>query len=536
MSGEDIIRRQAHLRGERSTWDANWEELAEYILPRRADFVSKRVPGEKRTQKLFDSTPIHANELFAAGLQGMMTNPTTKWFRLRVVDDDVNDRESVKEWLEDAENRMFVVFNRPTAAFAPSIHEVYLDLGALGTSAMFIAEQQQGLNRVLFKTFHLGEIDVLENASGLVDTIYRKFSFTAKQMAEQWGEDNISPDVRKVLNTKPGTPFDIVWEVKPRNDSDPNRRDSKGLAFSSIYVECKTTHILSESGFHEFPFVVPRTRKLSNEKYGRSPGWTALPDIKMLNKMSETTLLAAQKAASPPLLAPDDGVISPIRAMPNAVTYGGMDLNGRELIKPLQNNANIGISLEMMDQRRASIREAFFVMLFQTPESPVKTATQVLQENDERLRLMGPMLGRLQTELLGPMVDRVFNILLRGNSFLNPPEELSGQDIRVEYVSPLAKAQQSSELLGISRAFELLAQHLEIKPDIVDNYDGDELARHIFDLNAVSHKIINDPEKIQQVREQRAALAEQEQQAQDAERLAQGVKTASEAEKNLANV
>ena len=288
--------------------------------------------------------------------------------------------------------------------------------------------------------------------------------------------------------------------------------------FASVYLEAGSGDELSVSGFREFPFVVPRYLKASHEIYGRSPAMTALPDVKMLNEMSKTTIKSAQKQVDPPLLVPDDGFILPVRTVPGGLNF--YRSGTRDRIEPLNIGANNPLGLNMEQQRRESIRAVFYVNQLMMQQGPQMTATEVIQRNEEKMRLLGPVLGRLQSELLKPMIDRCFAILLRNNQFAQAPEFLSGQDIEIEYVSPLAKAQKGTELSSITRAIEILGSLANVAP-VFDYINFDALVKHVADLVGVPQKVLKLQSQVNAEREQQAQLAEQQAQMQQMQQAAE---------------
>ena len=254
------------------------------------------------------------------------------------------------------------------------------------------------------------------------------------------------------------------------------KKDKLNKPFGSCYIDLDGQHLIAEGGFDEFPFMVPRFLKSSNEVYGRSPSMTALPDIKMLNEMSKTTIKAAQKQVDPPLLVPDDGFVLPVRTVPGGLNY--YRAGTRDRIEPLNIGANNPIGLNMEEQKRRAIREAFFIDQLLLGQGPQMTATEVVQRNEEKMRLLGPVLGRLTSELLRPLINRAFRILLRNEQLPPMPEYLEGVDIEIEYVSPLAKAQRTSDLSGILRALEI-AIPLQQQAPVFDYINSDKLIKYI---------------------------------------------------------
>ena len=244
---------------------------------------------------------------------------------------------------------------------------------------------------------------------------------------------------------------------------------------------------------------------------------TALPDVKMLNEMSKITIKAAQKQVDPPLLVPDDGFLLPVRTVPGGLNF--YRSGTRDRIEPLNIGANNPLGLNMEQQRRESIRAVFYVNQLMMQQGPQMTATEVIQRNEEKMRLLGPVLGRLQSELLKPLIDRVFAILLRNNMLPQAPEFLSGRDIEIEYVSPLAKAQKSTELQSIMRAVEILGSLANVAP-VFDYVNFDNLVKHLADIVGVPQKILKTQSQVNAERQQAAQQQEQMQQMQQLQQVA----------------
>jgi hypothetical protein len=507
-----LISRFDRLSGRRQNWETHWQEVADYMLPRKADITKRRSRGDKRMEKIFDSSPLQALELLASSLHGMLTNPSTPWFTLRFKQlEEMNDDEA-KLWLEEATEVMYKAFNRSN--FQQEIFELYHDLITFGTAAMFIEEDDDDLLK--FSTRHIDEIYIAENQKGKIDTIFRRFNMTARALVQKFGT-NVSKDVSSISVKNPYEEISIIHAVYPRNDFNPNKKDKKNMPFESVYFEYKGGNELSVAGFKEFPFVVPRYLKASNEVYGRSPAMTALPDVKMLNEMSKTTIKAAQKQVDPPLLVPDDGFLLPVRTVPGGLNF--YRSGTRDRIEPLNIGANNPLGLNMEEQRRNAIRAVFYVNQLMMQDGPQMTATEVIQRNEEKMRLLGPVLGRLQSELLQPLIDRVFNILLRNNQFAPPPESLSGVNIDIEYVSPLAKAQKSTELQSIIRAVEILGSLANVAP-VFDYVNFDNLVKHVADIVGMPQKLLKSQGEVQEIRNEQAQQQQEQMQMQQAQQVA----------------
>ena len=509
---KNLLKRYDRLKAQRQNWESHWQEVADYMQPRKADVTKTRSKGDKRTELIFDGSPLQSVELLAASLHGMLTNPSTPWFSLRFKQNDMENEDEAKEWLEDATEVMYAAFNKSN--FQQEIFELYHDLITFGTAAMFIEEDDEDILK--FSTRHINEIFIAENDKGRIDTVFRKFSLSARAVIQKFGD--VSMNIMTKANKDPYEEVEIMHAVYPRSDFDPKKQDKQNMPFESVYLDAESGDELSVSGFREFPFVVPRYLKASHEIYGRSPAMTALPDVKMLNEMSKTTIKSAQKQVDPPLLVPDDGFMLPVRTVPGGLNF--YRAGTRDRIETLNIGANTPLGLNMEEQRRNSIRNAFYVNQLMMQSGPQMTATEVIQRNEEKMRLLGPVLGRLQSELLKPLIDRCFALILRKNLFRPAPEFLAGQDIEIEYVSPLAKAQKSTELSSIMRAIEILGSLSNVAP-VFDHINMDKLVRHLADIVGVPQKILKPQSELNAERQQAAQQQEQMQQMQQVQQLAE---------------
>ena len=497
----------SRLMEKRSNWENHWQEVSDYMLPRKAEITKERARGDKRHTLIFDATAIHALELLAASLHGMLTSSANKWFSLRFKETELNSLDEAKEWLEDATSRMYDVIAKSN--FQQEIFECYHDLIAFGTSCLMIEEDQDDI--INFSARHIKEIYIQENKKGFVDTIYRRFKMPAQAAADKFGIENISKDLINTAKKNPFDEVDLVHVIRPRYDFDPQKLDKKNMPFQSIYFEYGSGHIISIGGFKENPYVIPRYLKASTEVYGRSPGMNALPDVKVLNKMVENSLKAAAKQIDPPLLIPDDGMLAPVRMSPGSINY--YRAGSRDRIEPLNINANNATTLNSENQRRDAIVKMFHVDQLVISENRNMTATEVVQRQEEKMRILGPVLGRLQSELLSPLIIRIFNILLRNGLFLPAPEILRSQELNIEYVSPMALAQRGQELQSIMRGLELFGSMAQTMP-VMDYIDENGFIKQIIDILGLPAKMIKSDAQVQEIRQQRAAQEQQQMEMQ----------------------
>ena len=523
---EYIKKRCANLESVRATWEDHWQEILDYVMPRKADVTFVRSKGEKRTEVLYDSTAITANNLLAASLQGTLTSASLPWFHLKLRDTETNQNRDVQLWLEDSAKRMYEIFNESN--FNTEVHELYLDLVSIGTGAIFVEEGSKGFDKegIHFNCLHIAEYFIQENINGKVDTLYRKYKLTARQAIQEFGEENVGEKILESVKEKPDKEFNFIHAVEPTEDYERAvGKSNTKLPVHSCHVCTEDKMVVRTGGYNEFPYLVPRWSKATGEIFGRSPSYNALPDIKTLNKAVEIGLKAWAKAIDPPLLVQDDGVIGRVRMTPAGITVVRHD----GAVKPLEIGANWQITDMKEGQLRTAIRQAYYSDQLQLQDGPQMTATEVQVRYELMQRLLGPTLGRFQSEFLNPLIERTFGIMLRAGALLPEPEVIQGQKIDVEYVGPLARSQRMEESVAIDRLYELAMNVVQVDPSIMDNINHDEAIRLRGDLLGVPKIILRARDEVEELREQRQQAQMAQQQAEQQQQAAQAALTQGQA-------
>lgn len=520
---------------ERSNCETHWQEIGELISPRKVDFVGMRTPGEKKMNRVYDPTGIQANEMLAAGLHGMATNPATKWFSLRMIGMkvpdpnnagemiDINKVPAVQKYLSNVEDVMWQRIYQPGTNFTTSLHENYLDLGSFGTSVLFAGQRDDG--GLLFEARSLAECVIAENHEGRVDTVFRKTTYTVRQMMQMAESDGwtVSDKVKALYaSNKYDDPITVIHGVYPRKEREPDKKDRKNMPFASCYFEHEGGHELESSGFPEFPYLVPRWSKYAGEIYGRSPAMVALPDVKMLQAMQLTKIKIMQKSADPPMWLRDDGVVGQTRTVPGGINYWRGNPNDGVMLQPV-NMSGIQYLVEDIKMLREQILKTFYADLMRMTERADMTATEVVARTSEQMRLFGPLIGRLESEMLGPMIERIFGILTRLNLLPEPPPEIQGSEFTVEYVSPIATAQKQQSASGIVQVSQLLLN--SFGPDVAaqiaaKNIDINKFFKWAWDLFNNDPDLLKDDDDLESD-DQKQQVAQSMQMAAPAADMAQ---------------
>lgn len=523
-TAEQICRRYDKLDGELGNWRSHWEEIAERVLPRYSSHMSgaaagdAQTRGEKRTEKMFDSTAALGLERFAAAMESMLTPRNQQWHRLAPSDPYLANNRQVKLWFEEATNVLFKHRYAPKANYASQQHEAYIGLGAFGTSAIMTERHEQGAG-LRYRALNLRELVFDMSAQGIVDTVYRKYSLKARQVQQRVdsGFFETGPkDLAKDMAENPDKEYKIIHCVKPREEAYGSERvDAKGMPFASYYVLVDEKVVMFEGGYNTFPYAVSRYVTGPGEIYGRSPAMMALPAIKVLNEQKKTLLKQGHRVVDPVLLTHDDGVLDTFSLKPGSINAGGVNSSGQRLVHELP-TGNIAAGQELMDMERNVINDAFLVSLFQIlVETPTMTATEVLERAREKGALLSPTMGRQQSEMLGPMIEREVDLLVRQGLLPPMPDIMleAEDDFEIVYDSPLTRSQRAEEAAGWLRTLEAAIAYANTTQDLsaLDHFNTDVIYPAMAEINAVPASWMNSQETVAQKREERAASQQQEQ-------------------------
>jgi len=487
------------LDSDRANWKWYWEDVARYCAPRRMGFMGKRTDGDRRvTPQIYNPIGINCVQTLAAALHGMVMNPATNWLRIRLTNDELDDTPEARAWTNGVSKRIATTLASPQTSFHTNANQLLEDLSSIGTGVMYCGQQKSG--HLFVRTHTIGEVVIAENEYGFVDTVMRDSEYTVRQLIMIW-RDNVSKKVRELYDKgKYDRKFKVVNVCTPRRD-DQRDMDIKTPAHMPIaiaYIEEDTETLLEESGTEEMPYVVPRWWLATGEVYGRSPAMTALPQIKVSNVATKTVLDAAEKAVNPPLTVPHEGLIGPVRSSPGALTY----LRNKTEIGQLPTSAQLPYAGEYIQALDNSIRTTMFVDQVQFVGDFKMTATEVIQRQTERMRLLGPVLGRLENEFLNPLIVRVFGIMNRMGLFDKPPQGIQGADMRIEYQSPLARAQKSQIAQGFQQALATMEPLAKLSPQIAEQLlgpiDFSKVTPTLFDWFGVDTDLLKGDQQMDQ--------------------------------------
>ena len=505
---KQLIDRLASMKSKRTMWTSLWDDIIKYVTPRQTLSSGIAAAGSSKMSEVYDGTAINGNTILASGLYGFLCPPHSKWFAFKAKDPAVNETYDVRQWLLSATDRMHEELAESN--FGLEVFSLFLALSSIGTPCMY--EEAGERTTLNFSTKHISEFYIAENKDGLVDTVFREFSYTCRQAVQHFGIENVGQEVRKAYGAnKYEESFKFLHAVYPREDYDSSKRDSVNMPFASVYVGIEDKEVISESGYKEFPFMVPRWMKASGEIYGRSPSSSGLADIKMLNQMSYTIIRRGQKEVDPPINAPAY-MEGRVNQKPRGVNY--YKEGAKDRVEEVKSGGNFSIGMELENQRREFINRVYFVDLFLALTMATKTMTipEVQERLQEKLIVLAPILGRLQSELFDPLLYRSFELCKRAGVFgeidgdenlVDAPEALQGQELEIEYTSKLARAMKLTEVSSFNAAMESIAPLVQVDQNVVDNFDIDDIARGIMERHGVPATWIRDWEVVKEMREAR---------------------------------
>jgi hypothetical protein len=493
------------LKSKREKWNNIWDELKKYVCPQT-----------ESNKNIFDSTSIWSREQLASGLQSLMVNPAMEWFSISLPigsneadsSREYEDSEELQYFTQSIQHHILGLFNNPASNFYNQIHEFFLNMAAYGTG-IFYAEEDPNLPQLLFfRNINLKECYFEENRFGFVDSMYRQFNMQAKAASSKWPNDK---SLQEKAAKSPDEQVAILHIVTPNQ----SKKNAATHSYSSDYILPEERVVLSSSGYSYFPFLVTRWIKEEGEPYGYAPAHHVLPDIKLLNSLRQITLKVAQKQLDPPLLVPKDGYYLPLYTTPGSVNFYRNGIADK--IIPLSGMENIMPTEIEQNQCRDAIYKSFYVDIFRMQkENKEMTAMEVQVRNEEQMRMMAPMVGRIETEFLNPLINIVYQTLIKYNRLPELTEALGAElpkEIKPEYVSPLTRAQKSSQVSSIEQVLGFFQRSgiVNMFPDIYDNINFDACLKLFFEQRGAPGEILKSEREVMQMQAQQMGQMGQQQ-------------------------
>jgi hypothetical protein len=495
--------------------EQSWEDIEGYVTPYRGRFFSEnKTEGSVEWGRgfVYDSTAIMAHQNLSANLHGSLSSPSIRWFEMTFRDQKLAQKRKAAEWLANANEQIYYALQ--DSNFNLEVNETYQDLVGFGTSALSLEEDGSEL---VFSSIPLREFVFEPDASGRVIRFYRKLQWTPAQIIAKFGPKDVPDRIIKLDEDGNQSKIEVLWAVYPTNNriakigeqQAPSRRKWQ---YSYICMDDKEP-LGKGGGYYEMPVFVPRWRTTSESAWGNSPSHFAIHDIKTLNRARKIQLIGSEKKIDPPIFAEERTILADLdlsAASLNVVrNVGG--------IMPFDTKFDIFVSREMIDQLQSAIRNYYFTdqLTFPTPQAQPMTATEAQIRYELMQKLLGPTLGRLQNDLLNPIVSRAFRVLMRNGTIEPPPEIVSEAEAEydIEYIGALSRAQKSDRAASVERFVVSVGNMAGVMPDMLDVVDQEEVVRQLGRDLGVPPTLMRDKDEVEMMRDEKEAAMMRAQEA-----------------------
>lgn len=535
------VARVKEMATARKTWEDRWKDIRDYQLPflgefRDTDDIVDR--GRRRDLKIADGVAWMSAVAFGAGVMSGLTPPSRQWFKMGFSRADAEEDIEAMRVLDLRQKITEYFLHRSN--FYNCIHNCYMELPFGQAPLGVFASQETGIR---FQNYTVGTYYLGTGSGGTVDTFARYFQMNAVQILEQFGEEHLPHVVKDALQNEDGRyskAFDVWWLVMPNDSRIPGVPGNRNMPYTSLYwlEGSGDNRYLYAGGFEEFPVPVARYQVVGGNAYGFGPGWYAEGDAKGLQTMKRDLLMASELLIKPPMVGPAD--VKRVNLIPGG--YTKEQQNGMQGVRPLfQIQSNPQWLAAEIQNAENSIKRIYsadlFLMLSNAVDAPQKTAREVMILQQEKLQQLGPVVERLQDEFLSPIIERVYNILERMGAFPPIPEDiaerLADEEVKIEYISPLAQAQKMSGLVNIEQAVAFAAQMAQIWPDAVKKVDPIGTVTEYFELLGAPGKMQRSAEEVQGMIQQEQEMMAQQEAAAQQQAMMQAAAPAAQAAKNL---
>lgn len=520
------------LKTERSSFDPLWREVSDYYLPQSGQFSPDDHRQARRNPMIYDSTGTRAFRTLAAGMMGGMTSPSRPWFRLTTSVPDLDESYNVKRWLSQTTRLMQMVFAKSNTY--RMLHSVYEEMALFGTASSITVKN---FNSVIWHhTLTIGQYCIAANEYGIVDTLYREFQMTVRNLVREFGYENCSRLVRNQYDRNDMDKWvTVIHTIEPRENRNQNSRFAKDMPFQSVYFEAggDEDKILSERGFKRFPALCPRWATYGIGTYGYSPGMEVLGDVKQLMHDQVMRSKGIGHMGDPALQIPTTMRGQESDLLPGGVTYYDQNNPQGGVRRAFDLNFDLGaVQMGIVDIRQR-IKEGFyedlFLMLANASDTDA-TATEIIERKEEKMMMLGPVVERLDSEMLGPLVESTFEDMWDAGIVPEPPPELQGMELNVEFVSMLAQAQRAIAGNSIDRLVARVTNMAQLNPDVVDKIDFDKVVDEYVDTLGANPELARDSNEVAARRQQRASQHQQMQQQQQVHQGSETLRNLSQAD------
>jgi Bacteriophage head to tail connecting protein len=537
------------LKAERSTWETEWKDIQQFMLPHRGRWLRTDTNrGGRRYRKVYDGTATYALRTLSSGLMAGITSPARPWFKLTTPDPDLMKFGAVKIWLEEVEEALGAMFANSNVYNVLS--DQYEELGGFGNGALLLYEDQKDIIRGYGMT--VGEYWLANDDRNETNTLIREMQWTVGQCVQRFGKENVSRAALNLWNRgNLSAPLTVRHCIEQNDLYRPGMIGFKGKPWRSVWWEegADKETLLGTGGFNSKPFLAPRWQTIGMDVYGRGVGSDVLGDTISLQAMTKKKARAVDKQIDPAMNLPGSmkqgGASYSLDPGTNNYVDGmGQGINATPAQAVTPNLSHFVQDIQEVQRRiEHGCYKDLFLMLHQMDRGQI-TATEIIERKAEKLIGLGPVVERLNDEMLEPLIDRAFDILMSdvdedGNPNQVPPipDELQGVKLGVQFISIFRQAQQQEDVtrtVGYVQNLALMAQAVG-DPSVMDNLDTDEAAQILGNKGGVPATVVASVEKRDAKRQARAQAEQQMQAMGQAAAAVEAAKSLSETQMGPGN-
>lgn len=532
MPASYFKRRLGGLKPERQEMEGEWQEITDFINPRRGRYLVSDINKSRTSKKIINNTATLSRRTLMAGMMSGASSPARPWFRMTTPTPDLAEQDDVKIWLYRATQMLNLIFAKSN--FYGILQTAYGDLGDFGNAAGVIDEN---FDSVIHGTiFATGEYYMGLGADNRIDTIYREFSMRVGAIVQQFGYERVSKNVKSLYDKgNYDQQIPLVHVIEPNRAYDKFGRGFSGMPFVCGYFETAgdEEELLSLKGYHEWPGFAARWDAMNGDTWGNGCGLDAISDVKALQILEKEKAIAIQKQNKPSLQGPTQLMNRTISHQPGMVTYVDTNQNNpglRPIYEVRTNIQALGLEIQAHENRikRAYYEDLFLMLAGGNGGVQPITAREVQERHEEKLIALGPVLERLHDELLNKVVNRAFQIAYRAKLIPEPPAAIAGIDLKIEYISVLAAAQKAVSIGSIERFMGFVGAIGGTNPEAFDKFDSDQAIDEYADAISVTPSVVRGDKAVEKMRnERKQQMAQAAAQAQTAEAV-NAAKTLSE--------
>jgi hypothetical protein len=537
-----LLKKYDKLKSDRKSWEVKWQIIQDQVFPNYRDYISSETfagverAGAPRTGKIKNHSSAVSGKIHkvVSQINAQLTDPSVKWMDLKFSDPcylangvpiQLSEYDAAKKWLAAAQKSLYNLFADPESNFYPSTYTFHFDWYTIGTACREIILRKDS-NRIKFKAISMQDIFIELSGYGDIDSIYRRFMLSPKQAYDLWG-DRIHDSEKRRLFEPTGTAGgdrNRLREYVEISQPNPLKDQIPSPPYLTCVIDKTNKHIVDIALHRQSPYVVARFDVAPNEIYGRSYVWTAMPDIKIINRLTKRAVQSADYAVSPPILVHDITSIVQNQLTPNSFIQG-LDSNGRPMIAPMPLGGNFPFLMDYYNSKLNDLDEALVARDIFSPETPNMTATEVNERKIQANNRLRPILVRLEHEDLNKTIIRSFSLL--GEIGLIPPfpyeemqlppellpEPLS--QIRVAFSGQMARMQRLQDIQNSDMLFQKTMQASQVDPSVLDRINLDQIIKQDAEIYNVDPSILASDEEVQRIREQRAQQQQEQARMQE---------------------